>query len=83
MARAYRAEASESRLCYWCREPLPRLPEDASYVDEINHYIHDACRDERDDNNRRMEQLRAGIVVLAPLHVLKISPLSSVAFAKK
>jgi hypothetical protein len=63
---------SETRLCYWCHEPLPPLREDASYVDEINHVrpalrsspprdIHDACRDERDDNNRRMEQLRAGI----------------------
>jgi hypothetical protein len=28
-------------------------------VDEINHYIHDECRDERDDNNRRMKELRA------------------------
>ncbi|MGI8775661.1 MAG: hypothetical protein ACR2KQ_11775 [Actinomycetota bacterium] len=53
---------SETKLCYWCHEPLPPLAEDASYVDEINHYIHDACRDERDGNNRRMEQLRAGIV---------------------
>lgn len=53
---------TEAKLCYWCHEPLPCLPEDASYVDEINHYIHDDCRDERDDNNRRMEQLRAGIV---------------------
>lgn len=52
---------SETKLCYWCHEPLPPLPEDASYVDEINHYIHDECRDERDDNNRRMEELRAGI----------------------
>ncbi|MBA3423632.1 MAG: hypothetical protein H0U04_03630 [Rubrobacter sp.] len=51
----------EAKLCYWCHEPLPPLAEDASYVDEINHYIHDECRDERDDNNRRMEQLRAGI----------------------
>lgn len=52
---------SETKLCYWCHEPLPPLPEDASYVDEINHYIHDECRDDRDDNNRRMEELRAGI----------------------
>lgn len=51
---------SETRLCYWCHELLPSLPEDASYVEEISHYIHDDCRDERDDNNRRMEQLRAG-----------------------
>ncbi len=51
---------SETKLCFWCHEPLPPLPEDASYVDEINHYVHDECRDERDDNNRRMEQLRAG-----------------------
>jgi hypothetical protein len=48
---------SESRFCFWCHEPLPPLSEHASYVDEINHSIHDACRDERDDNNRRMEQL--------------------------
>jgi hypothetical protein len=53
---------SESKFCYWCHEPLPPLPGDAGYVDEINHYVHDACRDERDDNNRRMKQLRAGIV---------------------
>jgi len=50
-----------AKLCYWCHEPLPPLREDASYVDEINDYIHDECRDERDDTNRRMEQLRAGI----------------------
>jgi hypothetical protein len=53
---------TETKLCYWCHAPLPPLREDASYVDEINHYIHDHCRDERDDNNRRMEQLRVGIV---------------------
>lgn len=53
---------SETKLCYWCHEPLPPLPEDASYVDEINHYIHDGCREERDENNRRMEELRLGIV---------------------
>ncbi len=52
---------SADKLCYWCREALPPLPEDASYVDEINHYIHDACRAERDEKNRRMEELRAGI----------------------
>ena len=52
---------SDDKLCYWCHEPLPPLPEDATYVDEINHYIHDACRDERDESNRRMEQLRSGI----------------------
>lgn len=52
---------SDENLCYWCHEPLPPLPEDASYVDEINHYIHGQCRDERDENNRRVEQLRAGI----------------------
>jgi hypothetical protein len=48
-------------ICYWCHEPLPPLPEGATYVDEINHYIHDKCREERDENNRRIEQLRAGI----------------------
>jgi len=53
---------TESKLCYWCHEPLPPLPEDASYVEGINHYIHDECRDERDGNNKRMDQLRAGIV---------------------
>lgn len=51
----------ESRLCYWCHEPLPPLPADASYVDEINHYIHDKCRTEREEKNSRMEALRAGI----------------------
>jgi hypothetical protein len=53
---------TETKLCYWCHEPLPPLPEDASYVDEINRYIHDACRDERDENNRRMDAVRTGIV---------------------
>ena len=52
---------SEAKLCYWCHEPLPPLPEDASYVDEINHYIHDECRDERDDQNRRRDELLTGI----------------------
>jgi hypothetical protein len=53
---------TEAKLCYWCHEPLPPLAEDASYVDEINHYVHDECREERDDNNRRMDELRTGIV---------------------
>jgi hypothetical protein len=63
---------SESKLCYWCCEPLPPLPEDASYVDEINHVrpavrsspprdIHDACRKERDDRSRRTDELGAAI----------------------
>ncbi len=52
---------SETKLCFWCHEPLPPLPEDAGYVDEINHYIHEECRDERDEKNRRMEHLRGGI----------------------
>jgi len=30
-------------------------------VDEINHYIHDECREERDERNRRMDELRAGV----------------------
>lgn len=51
-----------AKFCYWCHEPLPPLREDASYVVEINHYIHDECREVRDESNRRMEQLRAGIV---------------------
>jgi hypothetical protein len=64
--RQGRSERSETdrrreKLCYWCHEPLPPLPEDASYVDEINHYIHDDCRAERDENHRRMDELRAGI----------------------
>ena len=50
-----------AEACYWCHEPLPPLPEDASYVDEINHYIHDECRDERDENNCRRERLLTGI----------------------
>lgn len=37
------------------------VPEDAAYLDEINHYIHEECRKERDEKNRRMEELRAGI----------------------
>jgi len=52
---------TDANLCYWCHEPLPPLPADASYVDEINHYIHDECRDQRDENNRRMDVLRAGM----------------------
>lgn len=51
-----------TEVCYWCHEPLPPLPEDASYVDEINHYAHEACLEERDERNRRMDQLRTGIV---------------------
>ena len=50
-----------AEFCYWCHEPLPPLPQDASYVDEINHYIHDECREERDENNRRRETLLVGI----------------------
>ena len=50
-----------AEFCYWCHEPLPPLPEDASYVDEINHYIHDECRDERDEMNRNREALLTGI----------------------
>lgn len=53
---------TEAKLCYWCHQTLPPLSEDATYVDEINHYIHDECREERDDNNRRMDELRSGIV---------------------
>ncbi|MDP9067929.1 MAG: hypothetical protein M3N53_06250 [Actinomycetota bacterium] len=34
---------------------------DASYVEEINHYAHDVCLEERDERNRRIDQLRAGI----------------------
>lgn len=65
--RQGRSERSETdrrrdlKLCYWCQEPLPPLPDDASYVDEINHYIHEECRQKRDENNRRMDGLRAGI----------------------
>lgn len=51
-----------AEVCYWCHGPLPPLPEDASYVDEINHYAHEECLEERDERNRRMDQLRAGIV---------------------
>lgn len=47
---------SEAKPCYWCHAPLPPLVNDASYVDEINHYIHEECREERDDNNRRMDK---------------------------
>ena len=48
--------------CYWCHQALPPLPANASYVEEINHYAHDECLEERDERNRRMEQLRASIV---------------------
>lgn len=63
--RSERSETDRRRdlkLCYWCHEPLPPLPEDASYVDEINHYAHEDCLEERDERNRRMDELRAGIV---------------------
>lgn len=50
-----------TKFCYWCHEQLPPLPDEASYVDEINHYIHDECRAERDEANRRMDELRVGI----------------------
>ena len=50
-----------AELCYWCHAPLPPLPEDASYVDEINHYAHEECLEERDERNRRMDELRVGI----------------------
>ncbi len=56
-----RGWSSNEQALYWCHEPLPSLDEDASYVDEINHYIHDECREERDDRNRRREELRVGI----------------------
>ena len=49
------------KACYWCHEPLPPLPEDALYVDEINHYIHDDCRDARDDLNRRRDELEGRV----------------------
>ena len=52
---------NETKLCYWCHEPLPPLPAGASYVDEINHYAHEECLEERDERNRRMDELRAGI----------------------
>ena len=37
-------------LCYciWCHEPLPALADDASFVEELNHTIHDHCRVDRD-----------------------------------
>ena len=50
-----------AEFCYWCHESLPPLPEEAGYVDEINHYIHDECRDERDETNRRRETLLTSI----------------------
>ncbi len=50
-------QPADCKVCYWCHEPLSELPLDASYVDEINHYIHDRCRDERDELNRRRDEL--------------------------
>ena len=47
--------------CYWCHDALPPLPEDASYVDEVNHYIHESCREQRDDQSSRREELLTGI----------------------
>ena len=55
--------------CYWCHEPLPPLPEEASYVDEINHYIHDECRDERDEANDKRETLLSGIAEATMDHI--------------
>jgi hypothetical protein len=52
---------AEGKTCYWCHSLLPPLPADASYVDELNHYIHEDCREERDESNRRREEVRAAI----------------------
>ena len=37
-----------ARYCTWCHQPLPALADDASYVDELNHTMHDPCREEQD-----------------------------------
>ena len=34
--------------CTWCHDPLPTRSEEASYVDALNHTMHDDCREERD-----------------------------------
>lgn len=47
--------------CSWCHEPLPPLADNASYVETINHVIHEECRAERDEMNQRRETLLAGI----------------------
>lgn len=52
---------TDEKFCYWCHELLPPLPDDATYVDEINHCIHDDCRDARDELNRRRDELEARV----------------------
>lgn len=37
-----------ARYCTWCHQPLPPLADDASHVDELNHTMHDPCREGRD-----------------------------------
>lgn len=54
-------QMTETKLCYWCHEPLPPLPEDASYVEEINHVIHVDCKDARDTFNRRRDELEGRV----------------------
>ena len=41
--KTLQVEYEETKCCYLCHELLPPLPEDASYVDEINHYAHEEC----------------------------------------
>ncbi|MDQ3964624.1 MAG: hypothetical protein M3277_12060 [Actinomycetota bacterium] len=47
--------------CAWCHEPLPALPEDASYVDELNHTMHDHCRKDQNAFLENRDLLMASI----------------------
>lgn len=47
--------------CTWCHEPLATLPEGVSYVDELNHTMHDSCREERDVFLKNRDDLLAAI----------------------
>ena len=59
--RSSRSETDRRRTCFWCHEQLPPLADDASYVETINHVIHEECRAERDEMNQRRETLLASI----------------------
>lgn len=47
--------------CTWCHQLLPALANDASYVDELNHTMHDPCRGERDAFLQNRDALWAAI----------------------
>ena len=66
------------RVCYctWCDEPLPPLADDASYVEELNHTIHDHCRVDRDafleNRDLLMTSIAAGTAAPIPAAVREV-----------